>query len=260
LAKARVPAPKNLKRDLLMEQYISTSTWMKDRSRSFLTWLSISGAAIAIVLTVWLIWSYRAKNAAESLAEAFRYHDARVANPIPPGEGYAFTTEDEKHRRAYEAFQKAANDYPSYNGEIARYHAAMHQLYFEPEKAEVTLNEISQKDSEVGAQARLALAQRLEATAKYDQAIAELQKLKAKPFSVPPGIIDINMARIYEAQGKTKEAADLYFSVASNKDWQNTKLGSTAVTRLTILAPDRVDKLPPPEQTNPLGGMGGLGF
>jgi tetratricopeptide (TPR) repeat protein len=244
-----------------MEQYIQTSGWVKERSSSFFTWVTIAGSVIALTIIVWLIWSRRSNSAAESLAEAFRYHEARVANPIPPNvEGYAFATEDEKNRKAYEAFEKAARDYPSYNGEIGRYHAAIHQLSFEPEKAEVTLKELAEKDSEVAAQARLALAQRYEATGKYDQAVAELQKLKAKPFSVPPALIEIYLARVFEAQGKTKEASDLYFSVASNKDWQSTQLGTAAVNRLTALAPERVEKLPPPEPTNPLGGMGGLGM
>jgi predicted negative regulator of RcsB-dependent stress response len=136
----------------------------------------------------------------------------------------------------------------------------MHQLYFESDKAEATLKDLSQKDSEVGTQARMALAQRYESTAKFDQAVQELQKLKSKPYTIPIGLIDMNLARVYEAQGKTKEAADLYFDIAKNKDWQNTQLGTTAVNRLTIIAPDKVDQLPPPERTSPLAGMGGLGL
>ncbi|HKX28636.1 MAG TPA: hypothetical protein VJ302_13120 [Blastocatellia bacterium] len=261
MAKPRVPAPKNLKRDPLMAQYVQTSGWVKERSRPVLTWLTVAGAVIVLTVIVWMLWSRRAGNAAESLAEAFRYHDARVANPIPAGvQGYAFTTEDEKHRKAYEAFAKAARDYPSYNGEIGRYQGAVHQLYFEADKAEETLKELAQAESEVGAQARLTLAQRYEATGKYDPAVAELQKLKAKPYSVPAALIDITLARVYEAQGKNKEAADLYFAVANNKDWQGTQVGSTAVNRLTLLAPEKIDQLPPPEPANPLAGMGGMGM
>jgi tetratricopeptide (TPR) repeat protein len=259
LAKGRVSA-QNLKRDPLMEQYINTSSWVKDRSRSILTWLTAVAVVGALVLIVWLIMSRRAANANESLATAFRYNDAIVQNPLPaslPPGSEAFTTEDEKHRKAYEAFEKAAREYPSYNGEIGRYFAATHQLYFEPEKAEGTLKELSQKDSEIGAQARLALAQRYAATGKFDEAIAEYQKLKSKLYNVPAALVDHNMAQIYEAQGKNKEAIDLYFGIANNKEWRTTALGNKAVDRLAILAPEKVDQLPPPEPSSPFGGMGG---
>ncbi len=244
-----------------MQQYVNSSVWVKDRSRPLLTWLTVAAVALAIALIAWFILSRRATNAADSLAEAFRYHEAVVQNPIPPNiTGYAFTTEDEKNRRAYEAFEKAARDYPSYNGEIGRYYAAIHQLRFEPEKAEATLKELSQKDSETGATARFALAERYEATGKYDLAISEYQKLKSKPYNIPTVLLDFETARTYEAQGKTKEAVDLYFAVANNKDWRSTMLGNKAVSRLSVLAPEKVDQLPPAEPDNPFGNpLGGFG-
>ena len=258
MAKGRVSA-QDLKRDPLMQQYVNTSAWVKERSRPLMTWLTIAAVVLAIALIAWLIISRRATNAAESLAEAFRYHEAIVQNPIPPDvSGYAFTTDDEKHRKAYEAFEKAARDYPSYNGDLGRYLAATHQLHFEPEKAEATFKELSLKDSRIGAQARLALAQRYEATGRFDDAISEYQKLKSKPFDTPIPLIDINLARTFEAQGKTKEAIELYFNVANNKDWRDTELGKTAVGRLGVLAPEKVDQLPPSEPSSPFGGLGGF--
>jgi tetratricopeptide (TPR) repeat protein len=255
LAKKRVTA-QTLKRDPLMEQFVTTTSWVKGHSNPILTWMAAAAAAISLILIVWWFFSSRADKAADVLATGFRYHNAIVQNPLPanlsPSEA-AFTTEDEKHRKTYEAFEKAAGDYPSYNGEIGRFMAATHQLFFEPEKAEATLKELSVKDSETGARARLALAQRYEATGKYDEAIAEYQKLKSKPYNIPLALIDINIAKIYEKQGKNKEAVDLYFSIASNKDWRNTQLGSTATDRLTELAPEKVDQLPPPEPGGPFG-------
>jgi tetratricopeptide (TPR) repeat protein len=257
LAKKRIAA-QTLKRDPLMQQYVNTTSWVKGHSNPILTWLAVAAGVISLALIVWFFFSNRADNAAEAMATGFRYHNAIVQNPLPatrsPGQE-AVTTEDEKHRKAYEAFQKAASDYPSYNGEIGRFLAATHQLYFEPEKAEATLKELSQNDSETGARARLALAQRYEATGKYDEAIAEYQKLKSKPYNIPLALIDINTAKIFEMQGKNKEAVDLYFGVASNKDWRSSELGSMATDRLTELAPDKVDQLPPPEPGGPFGGL-----
>ncbi len=246
-----------------MDHYLATTMWVKGRSRPILKWLIVAAVVIALASVTWWFFSRRARNAAESLARAMVVHGAVVKNPIPPNlpaGSSAFTTEDEKHRKAYEAFQRTASEYPSYNGDLGRYLGAIHQLHFEADKAEATLKEVSQKDSDVGAQARMALAARYEATGRNDEAVAEYQKLKAKPGPVPPALIDLGLARTYEAMGKNQEAADLYFGIANNKDLRSTGLGTAAVTRLTALAPERVEQLPPPEPTGPFGGApGGMG-
>jgi tetratricopeptide (TPR) repeat protein len=231
-----------------------TSAWVKERSRSIAQWVAIAVGVIALAGVIWWFISSRAKNAAESMAKAMATHQAIVQNPLPTltAGQIAFKTEDEKHREAYRAFTEAANEYPSYNGDTARYFAAVHQLSFEPEKAEVTLKELAQKDSEVGAQARMALAQRYEASGRNDAAIAEYQTLKGKPGPIPAALIDLSLARVYEAAGKKEEAVKLYFDIASNKDLRSTSVGSAAVDRLSAIAPDKVDQLPPPEP----GGMG----
>ncbi|HQR33473.1 MAG TPA: hypothetical protein PLK30_12105 [Blastocatellia bacterium] len=258
MAKGRASA-QDLKRDPLMQQYVATAVWAKGNSRPILKWLTIAAVLIAVVAIGWMLYSRRANNAAETLAEAFRWNDAIVANPVPANpQGYVATSEDDKHHKAYEAFTKAANDYSSFYGDLARYYAAVHQLYFEPEKAEATLKELSGKSSDVGLQAQMALAQRYEAVGKNDEAIAEYQKLKAKPGSTA-ALIDYNIARIYEAMGKKDDAINLYFSIANNKDYRSTGLGTNCVNRLSVLAPEKVDQLPPAEQTNPFAGLGGLG-
>ncbi len=261
-AKARASAQK-LKHDPLIKQYLATSAWARERSRPIVKWLLIAGGVIALGALVSWFFSSRAKNAAELMARAMTVRQARVQNPLPtlaPGE-YAYTTEDEKHRAAYQAFTQAANEYASYNGDTARYFAAIHQLHFEADKAEATLKEIAQKDSDTGAQARMALAQRFEAVGKNDDAIAEYQKLKARPGPIPPALIDLSMARVYEAVGKTKEAVDLYFAIASNKDLRSAQVGTAAVDRLAAIAPEKVDQLPPPEPTGPrFPGAGAMPF
>ena len=59
------------------------------------------------------------------------------------------------------------------------------------------------------------------------------------------------MARVYETMGKTKEAADLYFAIASNKDLRSSNVGEAAVDRLAAIAPEKVDQLPPPRADRP---------
>ena len=242
MAKGKITA-QQLKHDPLMDKYIASSGWVKERSRPLLRGLIAIAVLGAVVFIVYYAMSYRERAAGELLAAGFCADQGIVANPKPANpRGCAYATEDEKHRAAYESFEKAANEYPSYNGEVGHYLAATHQLFFDAPKAEATLQQLAQKDSSVGAQARLALAQRYAATARLDQALAEYQKLKAKPGDISPSMIDYNTARIYEDMGKTKEAADLYFSIASQAP--DSSLGTAATTRLTTLDPARVEQLP----------------
>jgi len=253
LAKGRI-ASKELKRDPLMEQYLTTSSWVKSRTRPLITGLTIVAVITAAVLLFWLISSRRSRAAADSLGEAFKVAEATVANPVPPVvNGYAFTTEDEKSRKAYEAFNKTAVDYPSYYGEVARFYAATYQLKFDAPAAEATLKDLAQKESTIGAQARLALAQRYEGTGRLDEAMATYQNLLKQPGDLAPLFVRYNIARVLEAQGKTKEAADAYFEVA--KDGKSVGVGSAAMTKLSALDPSRLEQLPPPEATNPLAGL-----
>jgi tetratricopeptide (TPR) repeat protein len=257
VAKGRI-SPQELKRDPLMEQYVTTATWVKGRSQSILRWGTVLAIALAVVAIIWLVLSRRANNAAEAMAEAFRHHNAVVANPIPPNaKGYAYTTQEEKDRKSFEAFEKAAADYPSHHGEIARFYAATHQLNLDPEKALVALQSLSANKSEIGAQARLTLANRYVAIGRYEEALAELKKLKASPFSVPSQVIDIAVAEIHEWQGQTQQAIDLYFSVANDTDWRSTALGVRASNRLSILSPDKFEQLPEPKPTNPMSAFSG---
>lgn len=242
-----------------MTQYVNTTKLLKSHSQSLVKWATIGAIVIALALIVWLFFSRRSVNAGEALSEAFLYHNATVADPIPANvKGYAFTTQDEKDRKSYEAFTKAANDYPSYNGEIGRLYAATHQLNFDPEKAEVTIREIAQKDSEVGAQAKMLLAGRLNSTGKFDESIAEYNKLKAKPFSIPTQLIDINIAEIHEAQGKVQQAVDTYFAIAKDEVWRSTPIGIKAANRLSVLSPEKYDQLPDVKSASPLAGLGSM--
>lgn len=261
MAKGRSTTAQSLKRDPLMEQYWQTSSWVKERSSPILKWSIVTLSALLLAGIVWGFLSHRAKSASESMARAMAAHQAIVQNPLPnpaPGQ-LAFKTEDEKNHEAYRAFMEAANEFPSYNGETARYFAALHQLHFDAGNAEATLKELAQKDSEISSQAQMALAQHYESTGKNDEAIAEYQKLKTKPGSIPPALIDLSIARVYETKGKTKEAADLYFAIASNKDLRSSDIGAAATDRLAAIAPEKVDQLPSPE-TAGMRSPGGLPF
>ena len=156
MTKGRLDA-KELKRDPLMEQYITTSSWIKSRTRPILTILTVVAVIVVAVLLFFMISSRRSRAAADSLGEAFKVADAVVANPVPAVvNGYAFSSEDEKNRKAFEAFNETAHDYPSFYGDIAKFYAATYQLKFDAPAAEATLKELAHKNSEISGQANLA--------------------------------------------------------------------------------------------------------
>ncbi|MFN0120015.1 MAG: hypothetical protein ACKV2V_05890 [Blastocatellia bacterium] len=242
-----------LKHDPLMDQYLKSSDWVTRNRRTMLMALIGVVVLLAGYFIVSAILGYQNNKAGNTLAEAFRIDQAIVQNPLPPPRPgqKAYTTEDEKHRAAYEAFDKAA----AYYSDLARYYGATHQLYFDPAKAEATLRAVADGSSSARSQARLALAERLRATGKNDEAMAEYKKLKASPGDVAPLAIDLGMAQTHEALGQKKEAADLYFQVA--KEGGRATVGIAGMNALIKLDPARVDELPIEDKT-PSGRSGNI--
>ncbi len=234
---------------------MKTSAWVKPRTRPILMAL---GAVVVLGLLVWgYQWNAKrtTENAGNAFLEALKIDGAVVSDPLPPPQPgvYAYKTEDEKTRAAIAAFEKVGRDFPQY-AEVANYYAAVRQLKIDAAKGEETLKRLADKGSAVSGQARLALAQRYEIAGKYNEALAEYQKLKAAPADVPTDLIEFNLARTYEAMGKTQEAADLYFNVASRNREKPTAVNTEALNKLTLLDPARVDKLPEvKKEENPMG-------
>jgi hypothetical protein len=240
-------SPQQLKHDPLMDQYLKTSAWVKPRSKTILIALGAIAAVIALVFLYQWYSNRSTEKAGNAFLEALKIDGAVVSDPLPPSLPVgqkAFKTEEEKNRAAVEAFEKLARDYPSQYGEVGTYYAAVRQLKLDGAKGEETLKRLAEKNSSISAQARLTLAERYETTGRQNEAIAEYQKLKAAPGAVPVDLIEFNMARTYEAMGKTQEAVELYFNVASHNREKPTAVNNEALTRLTLLDPARADKLP----------------
>lgn len=251
MAKEKVSNQMN---DPLLKGYAEASDWTRKNSRPLLTGLLIAGALLAVFFIYRGVSSSRENSAGDALAEAIKIDQATVADPLPPPQPgrLAFKTEDERHRKAFEAFEKVSREHASRFGDLARYYAATHQLYFEAPKAEATLKELAGRATPVSAQARLALAERYRTSGRLNEALAEYKALKSSPGDVSPLLIDFNLAQTHEALEQKKEAADLYFNVA--KESRSSLIGTRAVAQLSTLDPARVDQLPPEEKR----GIGNL--
>lgn len=252
MAKGKITA-QQLKHDPLMDQYLKSSEWVKDRRQPLVMGLIIAAVLIVGFFGVRAYLSYRAERAGAALAEGFCWENAIVADPLPPPRPgtCACKTDDEKYRKAYEAFEKAA----STSGDVARFYAAVNQLHFDAPKAEAALKAIADGSSSVSGQARLALAERYRTSGRFTEALAEYKKLKDKPGDIAPLLIDFGIAQTHEAMGQMKEAADLYFNIA--KEAGKASIGTRAVTQLTRIDPARVEQLPTEDKkgTSPRGSI-----
>jgi hypothetical protein len=243
--------------DPLLDQYNKASDWVKPRTKTIFTAL----AAIAALLI--LFWIYQAfsrsnvEKAGNAFNEALKIDNAPVGDPLPQVEAGqpAFTNEEEKNKKAIEAFEKVSREHSSMYGDIAGFYAAVRQLNVDGAKGEAALKVLADKNSTVSTQARLALAERYEATNKLDDALGLYAKLKANPGEISPSLIEFNTARIYEAQGKKQEAADLYFKLAGENREKPTSVNTKALSQLSLLDPARVDKLPEAEKKDSSGLM-----
>jgi lipopolysaccharide biosynthesis regulator YciM len=107
----------------------------------------------------------------------------------------------------------------------------------------------------VAALAKFALAQTKESDGKLDEAAQLYSALaSANNPAVTPDTANLRLAKVYEKQGKKKEAADVLFNIvdasrkakgADNQPVPASAAAREAATRLQDLDPARYAQLPP---------------
>jgi lipopolysaccharide biosynthesis regulator YciM len=125
------------------------------------------------------------------------------------------------------------------------------------------LQALAGSSSETGKLAKFALAQAMASDGKIDDAIALYQELAAMPDPVvSKDSVNIELAKLLEKQGKTQEAADLYFSIASaasqakdaeGKPIPMSQTARDAKDKLEKLDPERAKQIQEPSPESPFG-------
>ena len=218
----------------------------------------LGGALLVAVLAgAWVTWSRRKTDEARrAMGRAIAIASTPVsANPLLGSPASNFATEQERARKAIEEFEKVAAKYGDPYRSEARYFVATNQLYVDREKG---MNELTQLGSsslpEVAVLAKFALGQAKEADAKYDEA-AQLYNQVAGLNSVivTPDVARVRLGIVYQKQGKSKEAGDIFFQIADaarkakGKDGLPVPLSEAAreaSQQLQKLDPDRFSQLP----------------
>jgi tetratricopeptide (TPR) repeat protein len=202
------------------------------------------------------------EEAEQAMGRAIAIARAEIsATPNPNSNDPIFTTEQARAQRAIDEFQKVAIKYGEPYRTQARYFIATSLLVTDHQKGLSDLLSLSSGSGEVAVLSKFALAQAKEADESYDEAAALYSELSRMNSNVvTPENAQLRLAAVYDKQGKTKEAADLLFSLVDTarkaRDKDGKPLPESAAAReagqeLLKIDPARHARLPPaPSMTN----------
>jgi tetratricopeptide (TPR) repeat protein len=244
-------------RDTTMSFFDQLGDLLEGRGRTIL--YVLGGIIVAAVLiTVFVKWSNKKSNEArEALGRAITISRAQVSTtPIPGSTELTFPTDKDRAQRAIAEFEKVAAKYGDPYRSESHYFIASNRLVVDRQKGISELTELqNSKIGEVAALSKFALAQAYESDSKFDDAArlyTELAKLNSPTVTAESA--NLRLAKVYEKQGKKKEAADLLFNIvdgsrkakgSDNKPLPQSSAAREAGDELQKLDPDRYAQLPP---------------
>jgi len=244
-------------RDTTMSFFDRLGDLLEGRGRTIL--YVLGGIIVAGLLTLFFVkWNNKKNNEARAaLGRAITISRAQVSTtPIPGSTELTFSTDKERAQRAIDEFEKVAAKYGDPYRAESRYFIASNRLVVDRPKGISELTELqNSKITEVAALSKFALAQAYESDDKFDDAAklyTELAKLNSP--AVTPETANLRLAKVYEKQGKKKEAADLLFNIvdasrkakgSDNQPLPQSSAAREAADELQKLDPDRYAQLPP---------------
>ena len=190
--------------------------WASENRRSVITTVSLLLLAILIVVLSAVIYNKRSQAASVALGAALQAYQTPIVpagQQVPPGVK-TYTSVEERAKVANGLFMAAADKYSmTPDGKVSRYFGGL--TYMEEGQngpAEATLKQVASGwNSDLGALAKLALAQIYRQTGRDAQAIELYNQLDSKPTNtVPAGLAKLQLADLYTVQGKPEEAKKIY--------------------------------------------------
>lgn len=214
---------------------------------------------VAVVVGIYFAWSSRTNAAAQAaLAKAIETSDAAISNnPVPAGSTTKqFKTAKERSQAAIPEFEAVAETYGGSVGEKAKYFIAVNQLILDRAVGIQQLEALTASSGEVGRLSKFALAQTRVEDGRLDDAVALYKELAAMSDTVvPKDMVQLELAKIYEKQGKKQEAVDLLFNTAKAASEAKDLEGKPAVLspsaqaakdKLKELDPEKAKEIPEP--------------
>ena len=205
---------------LKKDKFVTTTThgleWASENRQSVIVNGGILLAVIVIAIVSAVVYNSRSDAASVAFGAAMQAYQTPLAQPgeaVPPGVT-TYPSIAERAKAAGALFQAVANKYGmTPDGRNARYFAGLTYIEAgENQQAEVTLKKVAGGwDSDLGALAKFALAQLYHDTGRDPQAIDLYNQLSAKPAAtVPAGLAQLQLADLYQLEGKADEARKIY--------------------------------------------------
>ncbi len=253
---------RELQHDAFRDKTISAFDRLGDRlagrGRTIL-YAVIGLIALTLLAGIFTWWRGRhADEARRALGRAIEIAAAPVSDtpPTGPTTGPSFTTDKERAQRAVEEFQKVEAKYGDPYRTLAHYFRAANLLTVDRPNGLKELEGLAHSgNDEVAVRAKFALAQAHADDGQLDAAAALYSELaKANSESLPADTANLQLAAVYEKQGKKQEAADILYRIveaarnAKDKDGKpapQSAAARDAAERLERLDPARFAKLPP---------------
>lgn len=223
-------------------------------------------AVLAVLFGIYSIWSRRTNNAAQAaLGKAIETSQAQVTDtPIPAGSTEkTFKTEKERAEAAITEFQAVVDKFGNPYQEKAKYFIAVNRLSVDRAAAVTELEGLANSSGEVGTLSKFALAQAKAGDGKLDEAVTLYTQLAGMSDAiVAKDTINFELAQIYQKQGKTADAENLYYNIAKTaseaKDADGkavpmTQTAREAKEKLTEINPEKAKEIVEPAPESPLG-------
>lgn len=231
------------------KQILDASRKLEGKGRTILYAIA-AVVVLAVLISLFYAWNRRSSGAAQTaLGNAVETLQAPVTTqPLPPTyTGKAFKSEKERAEAAIAEFTNVANTYSGDVREKALYFAATARLAVDRNAAVAELTDLAKSNSETGNLAKFALAQAKQGDGKLDEALNLYNELvKSGNPVIAKDTLNYEIASIYEKQGKQKEAADLYYTIAKTaseaKDAEGKAIPMTQTARL---AKEKLESIDP---------------
>jgi tetratricopeptide (TPR) repeat protein len=243
-------------RDKTMATFDRVGDRLEGRGRTIL--YALAGLVLVAILAGVFSW-WRGKHADEArraLGRAIDIAEAPVsATPQPGATGPSFTSERDRAQAAAAEFQKVEAKYGDPYKSLAHYFRAANLLTADRPNGIKELEALARGgNEEIAARAKFALAQVRAQDGQLDAAAALYAELaKANTETIPADTANVQLALVYEKQGKKQEAADLLYRIVETartaKDKDNKPVppsasANDAAEHLQRLDPVRYAKLP----------------
>lgn len=204
-------------RDTTMSMLDRVGDRLEGKGRHIL--YGLGGVLVLLVLIYFGVRWQRGhtQEAERAMGRGIKIATADVASTPPPGVGgdLTFTTEQERAQKAIDEFRKVEAKYGEPYKSQAKLFIATNLLVVDRPKGLTDLSALGgSSNPEVAALAKFALAQAKVADNSLDEAAALYSELaKQNAAVVTADTANLHLARVYQKQGKKKEAADLLFNM-----------------------------------------------